>query len=245
MIDKVTIHVYVYNELDLQLFDIKFNNVGLVQNIADFLHLKKYHLNSSTVYLIDVPLVDKTEFLNDENFYLLKLGSQISSISLSETRLLSDDLQLKLINSYYIPRYFSKKVTVQQYDFNIFLPLIIKINLLLEKNYIISNNIDVISSIVKLRLSIANYLNEKNNSFIKFYSTKLIDFIHTNNDWIKYVDVKLYDSKSTLLDLSNIESIDQQNFISAFTKDELLNYCPNLWWFDINNLTIDYRYLGD
>lgn len=245
MIEKIPLHVYVYNDSDQKLYDVKFNDVGLVQNTTDFLHLKKYHLSDSTIQLIDVPLVDKEEFLNDETFYLLKLGSQISSISLSETRLLSDDLQLKLINSYYIPQHFTKKVTIQQYDFNIFLPLIININLLLEKNYIISNNIDVLSSIVKLRLNIANYLNEKNSSSIKFYSSKLVDFIHTNNDWIKYVEIKLCDARNTQLTQSNIESIDQQLFISTFTKDEILNYCPNLWWFDINNLTINYSYLGD
>jgi len=243
MIEKVPLHVYVYNK-DQKAYDVKFNDIGLVQNITDFLQLKKYHTPTS-IQLIDVPLVDENEFLKDEIFYLTKLGSQISSISLSETRLLSDDLQLKLINSYYIPQYFTKKVTIQQYDFNIFLPLIVNVNLLLEKNYIVSNNIDILSSIVKLRLSIANYLNEKNSSTIKFYSSKLVDFIHTNNDWIKYVEIKLRDAKNTPLTQSNIESIDQQQFISSFTKDEILNYCPNLWWFDINSLTIDYSYLGD
>ena len=64
--------------------------------------------------------------------------------------------------------------------------------------------------------------------------------------------IKLYQGEFALVDnrdftipLSNIETIDQKIFISKNSKIEILEYCPFLWWFDINNINIQYNYLGD
>lgn len=240
---KVEVHILIFNQANVQLFDVKFNDVGLVENLQDFLHLKRY-FSGDDVYIVDVPLIKKDNFLNDESFYLTKLTSQLQSLSLKETRLVSDDLQLKFINSYYIPQKYASRITIQNLDFNIHLPLKINIDLILEKKYIVVNSIDVLSEVTKLRLTLANYFNDKTDSLIKIYSSQIIDLIQ-NQAWIKFTSIQILDSRDVKIPLSNIESIDQKSFINQITKDEVLDYCPFLWWFDINNIQINYQYFGE
>lgn len=244
LIDKLIYGSFIVNvdifKNDDRLFQVKFNNIGLIENISDILKLKKF-----SGKIIDVPLIEKGEFFNDEVFYLNKLSNQLKTLSLSETRLVSDEIQLKLLNSYFVPKEILTRLTVQQYAFDLYLPLNIQIDLLLERNYILTNSIDITSVIIKLRLSVANFLSEKNNISIKFYSSKLIDFIHNTNDWIKNVNITLKDSKNNTIESNNIETIDQQTYISTSTKEEILNFCPILWWFDINRLIINYTFYGD
>jgi hypothetical protein len=244
LVDKFTAYVDVFDS-DILIFTLTFFNVGLIEDTQDILHLKRYVSSDNSISLIDVPLVDKEVFIKDKTFYLTKLLSQLASISIPETRLISDDIQIKLINSYYIPKEYVKKITIQQYDFDIFLPLKINIKIIVENAYILVNNINIESAMVKLRLNIANYLNEKSGNNLKFYISKLIDFIHNDNEWIKSVEVNFKDSNGTIL--SNIETIDQKSFIQTLSRDEFLNFCPYLWWFDINdNRLIDnFTYIGD
>ncbi len=244
LVDKNEVHVFVYNTSNIHLFDIKFINVGLIETLKGFLHLKKY-FSQDKIFIIDVPLIIKENFLNDEQFYLTKLTSQLQSLSLQETRMITDDLQLKFINSYYVPQNINKKITIQELDFNLFLPLKLNIDLILEKKYIVVNSIDVPTAINKLRLSLATFLNSKNDSTIKLYSSQIVDYIYLNNPWIKFIDIRLLDNRDTEIPLSNIESTNQKIFISQINKEDILEYCPFLWWFDINNISITYKYLGD
>ncbi len=244
IINKLTVYVYVYDNQNNQLYEIKFNSVGLIENTEQFIQLKSLpYLNNNI--LIDVPLISKTEFLLDESFYLGRLITQVQTTNLSEVQLVTDNIQLKFINSYYIPQTYNKKLTIQAYDFSLYLPLRVSISLILETQYIINNTTDINSSINNLKLAIASYLSNRIDTTIKFYGSQLIDFIHSNNPWIKSVTLTLIDNRDFEIPLSNIETIDQKLFISKNSKIEILEYCPFLWWFDINNINIQYNFLGD
>ena len=244
IVNKLTVYVYVYDDQNNQLYEIKFNNVGLIENTEQFIQLKSLPYLTNDI-LIDVPLISRDDFLLDESFYLGKLINQVQTTNLSEVQLVTDNLQLKFINSYYVPRVYSEKLTIQAYDFSIYLPLKVNISLILEKQYVINNSTDIISAVASLKLSIASYLNNRIDTTIKFYGSQLIDFIHNSNPWIKSVILTLVDNRDFTIPLSNIETIDQKIFISKNSKIEILEYCPFLWWFDINNINIQYNYLGD
>lgn len=244
IVNKLTVYVYVCDDQNNQLYEIKFNNVGLIENTEQFIQLKSLPYLTNDI-LIDVPLIVRDDFLLDESFYLGKLINQVQTTNLSEVQLVTDNLQLKFINSYYVPRVYSEKLTIQAYDFSIYLPLKVNISLILEKQYVINNSTDIISAVASLKLSIASYLNNRIDTTIKFYGSQLIDFIHNSNPWIKSVTLTLVDNRGFTIPLSNIETIDQKIFISKNSKIEILEYCPFLWWFDINNINIQYNYLGD
>ena len=239
IIEDLLIYLYIEDLVGVILYELKFDNIGLIIDYGDFLHLKTYNN-----YIIDVPLIHKDNYLNDQLFYLNRFKTQLGSLNLTETRLTSDDIQLKFLNTFYLTQNYTKQLTVQNYEINIKFPLVVKIHLILQKKVVISTNLDVQSAILNLTRTISTYLDSLNSSQFKFYKTVLIDMAQSL-PWVKHVAVTLKDSDGISIPDFNIETKSQQDFISNLSKADVLAFTPTLFWIDINQLVIDYEFSGD
>ena len=241
IVTNLLIYVYAVDINGNNLYEFKFDNIGLITDFGDFLHLKKFGSQ-----VIDVPLIHKENYLANKLFYLNRFKSQLGSLNLKETRLASDDIQLKFLNTFYLPANYTKELTVQEHDIDIKFPLVVNIALILNKTYVISNKLDIQLELNNLSLIISTYLDSLNSASFKFYKTVLIDMCQSL-PWIKHVAITLKDSSTIPIDIPNynIETLPQKDFMATLTRDELLNFTPTLFWIDINQLKITYQFIGD
>jgi len=104
-----------------------------------------------------------------------------------------------------------------------------------------------------LYLAIANKLQESYTGHnIVFYDSKMIDFIHNERLFIKSIGVSVTDSNLNSID-SGIEVVDEDTIMDNIqsdsfdtdegnTKTNITYYNPSYWWWDVDNITINYEF---
>jgi hypothetical protein len=224
----------------------EFRSINIVIDLLDSIQLRKYLINNNE-YIIDVPLIHNANFQADRDFYLNQLFTGFSSFEIQENRLITDDIQYKFLNTCLVEQPYISQLVVansNRYTYNLHLPLKIKIDLILDKDVILVNNINIYNFINDLKLIMGTYLITLNSTKVKFYKTIVIEMCHTFK-WVKHVKVTLTDSDSIPNELydSNIEVIDQKDLLPKLSKTEIINYNPILFWFDSNNVAINYTFL--
>ena len=139
-------------------------------------------------------------------------------------------------------------MTVQGHDFDIIFPLKMKIDLILNKEYITLNGISVSEELDNILLEVTSELNNNYTGInISFYNSKIVDLIHDNNGrdaWVKSVKVTIFDSAGTQIDggLEN-NTDDYDMFLKiAPMKSELIKYTPPFWYWDVDNIEITIKY---
>lgn len=234
--------VFVYDNSNTALFEFKFHNVKSVYSFTNVVRLKPIPLDGQQ-YIVNLPLIEKSVYYSEKSYYQDKILSNISKLSISQNRMLSDEVQLRFLNSYYVDSKFSKDLILQ---YNItpndiavkswFLPFKLEINLDFAKDPILSKSKDVTEEAEKIIENITNYLlNNQTGLNIAFYKTKIIDIIH-NNEFIKHAVVTLKDAKDNLIPNSNFENNNNRLFIEKLNKEDYLHYSPIYYWFDLNNI---------
>jgi hypothetical protein len=240
----------------LNILDLKFEGVQYLLDLEDIFRLKTiiYRNENSELehLLINVPLIDNDQFNSNKDYIINTLYTRLKSLDISNIRMVTDDPQLRFLNSNYITSDYLKILCPlgPQYDFNLYLPLKVFINLTFIKSYVLINKIDIVVEVENIKYEISKFLNsEKTGPNFYFYKSTIDDIIH-NFPSVKGADVFITDktgyrdSNNNILGQyipnGNLIVSSQDDLIDRMTKDQILKYCPTLFWWDINNISIYY-----
>lgn len=237
----ITIDMYsiVGNEL---LYSLKFKDVIIIKKLYDIMTLYRYNVNSVDM-IINVPVIEENSFITDEKFFIDQMIYKFSNINITNTRMISDNPQIRFLNTGYISSRYNKMLTVQQYDFEITLPFKVELILTFNKVELFKQKLDILNQVEIIRLAVSKFLlNNKTDTQITFFRSELIDLIH-NYNFIRGVLVTITDWNGYIIPEGSYSTITQNDIIKTLTKDLLLNYNPPYFYWDINNIKIDYTML--
>ena len=240
----------VYNDMDVSvtlsdtttfvnMFDYTVNDFALITDVSDVFFLKTY--GDTTNYVLNVPVIPTAIFEVDEDFYLQKFISLFGSLGLSDkTKMISDEVQMRFINSNYVTSSLLKEVTTSGLEFDLILPFQITVNINGSKEIAIQNKVNVTAIKSQLEFDLAEHLLKNyTGTKISFYKTKIIDLVHNYGSWIKSVSITIADSNSNDIPDGNFETYDQNDILDDLSKFAVATFCPIYWYWDLNNITIN------
>jgi hypothetical protein len=145
-----------------------------------------------------------------------------------------------LSNNPDLPTGFIFTVAVEGVDIGIKLPLKLKIELSADKSVIVSQNLALATELDKIKLELATFLFEdKTKIYLKFYGSEIVDILH-NYDWVKSAKASVVSSDGKAIPDSSIEIYAYDKIEGDLKKEELLDYAPMLWYWDLNDIEIAY-----
>lgn len=229
------------NQKGILIAKFIFYNVRCVYSFDNIIRLKPVVVDKKK-YIVNLPLIEKTKYYSEKAYYQEKILTNISKLTISQNRMLSDEVQLRFLNTHYIDSMFVKDL-ILQYSLNPeleehpwYLPFKLEVYLDFSKDLILSKSKNVTDESDKIIENISNYLlNNQTGLNIQFYKTKIIDIIH-NNEFVKHAEVILKDSKGETVLNSNFENNNNQYFIDHLNKANYLHYSPIYYWFDLNDI---------
>lgn len=238
-IEKDAVHLYTATLI----------KVCLSYDASDILKLVSYEDNSNITtsispdsYIVHIPVMLLEDYDNNINYYDQKLLATLGKVINDGNRMISDDLQIRFLNTEIVPSEYLKIITLQGHDFNLTLPLKLKVSISVNQDYITTNNIDTSTSIEQLKLDLATKLYEKYSGLeISFYYTQIVDIIHTL-PWVRNCEVRVFDSSDPIIEIpnGNFEVISQREVVDMFTnKVDVVKYCPIYFYWDLDNIDID------
>jgi hypothetical protein len=224
-------------------YAISFEEVNQLEDLSDLVTLKKYTKLDGNEYVINIPLLEKDVYEPDELFYNGKIEASFGAITLPEDRSISDEVQVRFLNTYIVRSEVLIALTKQAHDFNLRLPLVLSIDIDADKADILARQLNISTEIENLREELAVYLYDNHTGTnISFYRTKIIDIVH-NRTWTKSVTATITDTDGTEIPGGNIESINQKTYIKEISdKEILLDYSPIFWSWDLNNININFSF---
>lgn len=235
----VIIDMLDYNG-DLQCI-YEINNVTPIVDYSEYLNIKKYKPEYPNIhYYLNIPVINIEHFNSYKTFILNNIGSLITSVFGNNNQMISDDIQIKFLNTYIISASDLQLMTLQEYNFNLQLPLKIRINIYISKKiFIFNQTINISEEVETLRLEIAEILNETYTGIlISFYETQVIDFIH-NKDWVKHCEIFVTDTNSVAIPDNNIETRENNDVLDLMDKFEGVKYTPPYWYWNLNDIEIN------
>lgn len=233
-------------------------NVSIIGDISDLLTLKTWegevvdydipmsidHLNDisllfpSDAYVLNIPIMVADEFYSNEQYYMTKFLNTFGSISEKENRMISDDVQIRFIDTDNIPSQLTRQLTTQKHNLDIRFPLVLSIEIMGYEDYVSENQINTVNDVNQLKLTLADALyNTYTGESGSFFRTQIVDIIH-NYKWVKYCDVFLKDSNGTSIPGANFELVNQRKVVDNLSKREAALFCPIYMWWDLENITI-------
>jgi len=224
-----------------KLFTYLVEDMTLVTDVSDIFFLKTY--GDTTNYVLNIPVMPEYDFSLDEDYYIQKFISLFGSLGLDDkTKMISDEVQLRFINSDRVEASILEELTTAGLDFELVLPLNIEISISGSKETTIADQISVLSVKAQLEMDLAQFLVDNyTGTQISFYKTKVIDFVHNYGSWIKSVDVIVTDSATipNIIVDGNIETYDQNDILDDLTKLQVAMYCPYYFYWDVNAIVIN------
>jgi len=223
-----------------------------IKKITDQLFLPTFENGDGNKYILNIPLIEEIEYNDNELFYVDLFINTFAQNLISEKRFPSDNIQVRFLNTYKLPGTILQYNTVQQYTFDLLLPLKLSINILLNKEYITNENIKLTDEQETIYLQLAQELQDSYTGMeIKYYNSKLIEFIHYARDYIKQVSIEVTDSDNNIIS-NGFESVSEQATIEAIQEDEsvniidrkmrILDFFPIYIYWDLENIDIEYRF---
>jgi hypothetical protein len=246
-------------EQQVNVFDLKFENVHYILDIQDIFRLKTIIYNNPgdigqpEKLVLSIPLISKEQYDMSQDEIVEELFSKLSAINLENTRLITDDPQIRFLNSYRIfDDYLTQMCPLDgDYEFNLYFPLKVFINLTFNKQYVIANKVDLPLEVENIKYAISEFLNnKKTGTQFYFYKSSIDDIIHnflsvkgatviiTDNTGVRETDNSI---TGTIIPNGDLVIRDQNDLIDTFTKYYYLKYTPSLFWWDINNISIVYE----
>lgn len=117
IIDTVDISIDIYSNLDIHIFSVLFEEVQQVVDISDILNLKTYTKSSDqNKYIVNLPVIHKDTYFTDEEYYLDKITGILSELDIKQNRMISDEIQVRLLNTYNIDANNLRKITLQEHN---------------------------------------------------------------------------------------------------------------------------------
>ena len=254
----ITIDVYYNGE---KKFIYSLNDFRMIFDISDLLTLKTFDgfvtnftpngeigaegqltvdsMFSPDAYVLNIPVMKLDTFSENEDYYLQKYLSTFTILTGNYNRMISDEVQIRFINTDHISSDIVSLTTKQKYDFDLVFPLKITIDITAYKSLIKSNNINTTDVESELQLELAQKLSQNyTGTSVSFYKTQIIDLIH-NLTWVKHCNVYVVDSAGTEIPNADFELYNQKEIISNLNKVQAITYCPMYVWWDLNNIQIN------
>jgi hypothetical protein len=248
----IEINIYLTDALDETLVTFKTDNFSQLLSVTDQLKLINYLDENDNNNIIDIPLIEKDIYDNNQEYYNNRLYNIINQSQISINRFPTDEIQYRFSNTYYISNIYLRNITVQEYNFDLILPLNLNISITYDNNYLSNNSLNLTVEKDNLYLEIANKLqNEYTGNIIKFYNSHIVDFVH-NKPFVKTLTVEVVDSNDTTIS-SGIEIYDNDTILKNLQEDtydtdeynaklNIINYNPHYFWWDVDNINITYNY---
>lgn len=224
------------------VYSLSFKNVHIVQKLQDVMTLYQYSSGGNNV-ILNIPVLEKSAFLNDEKFFIDQMVYKFSNTNIQNTRLVSDNPQIRFLNTGFIPAVYNELLSVQKYDFPITLPFKVSLVLTFNKVEMFKQKLDILKQIEIIRIAVSKFLlNYKTDTQLTFFRSEIIDLVH-NFNFIRGVTIEVTDDNDNIIPSGAYSTIEQNDIIKQFTKELLLNYNPPFFYWDINNIKIDYTML--
>lgn len=224
----------------------RFYNIQNVYDEVSNLRLRFYKLptlndNNELVdvdHVINLPLIDTVEYCKNKLFYTNLIKNLFERINIRENRMLSDEIQLRFLNTYSSELKFNSSTLLtddlDSLSFDIMLPLKLEVNIIFSLDSVIEKQFSFLNILQELKLEISKYLLTVSGIKLAFYKTKIIDICH-NNSFVKSVEVIFKDAHGNNLP-RNLETLEKNKVIETIDKQLYLQYTPIYWWFDVNNI---------
>jgi hypothetical protein len=243
--DEITIEVDVFKD-NMRIFSGQTNSFNQIYDISEQLRLLKYdNFDDNTTHLTNIPVIDKELFYSDQNYYHNKVHEFLYTNDFSENRMISDELQFRFLNSHAIEAYYTQFVTTQGYDFDLYFPLTLSVKAYVDEDLLLDDNIDLNSEKTIILDMLADVLQKKyTGTQIEYYNSKIVDYVHTDREYIKRVVVSAKDAKGTLLS-DGLEIRNHNDILNSILTDapkqksyrklKILAYTPVFVYWDVNN----------
>lgn len=239
------------------LYTYEADNFSMVSDISDLLTLKTFEgmvveseltsfsttsvaqLFPADAYVLNIPIMRLDEFTNDEDYYLNKFEAAFSIALQTSQRMMSDDVQIRFINTDIIESAILKASTKQAYDFQLRLPLQLVISITAYKTKIAELGVNTTSAENTLKLDLATKLqNTYTGTSVSFYRTQIINIVQ-DIEWVKHCSVSVYDSVAHEIPDADLEILDQKEIIANLDKLSAVSYTPMYIWWDLDNIIIN------
>lgn len=257
--DPFDIQIDVYKQ-GVHYFTYKLANYRVTRDISDILSLKTFDglitdydiedtlqptqhqislMFNDNAYVLNIPVMEYDLYEKDPSYYLDKSINLFGSIAFEENRMISDDVQIRYINTDVILSEITQHLTKQKYKMDITFPLHLKIHIYANAAYITEHEIDTLAERENLRNLLAQTLFDVyTGTSISFYETQIIEIIH-DMPWVKWCQIFVTDDKGNSIPDNNIESNEQKITINSLNKFQAVSFCPYYWWWDLNNIEIE------
>ncbi len=191
-------------------------------------------------YIMNIPVMLINEYIDNVNYYDQKFINTLGQISIDENRMISDDFQIRFLNSIVVEPNILKSITVQNHTFRLQLPLNLNIDIAVDQDLLIKNSINLNDFKIELLTNLATHLVDRYTGVnVSFYKTQIVDIIH-NNVWVKHCDVRIYDSSPipNEIPLANFELVDQSKLSVTMSKFDMATFCPVYIWWNLDTIDI-------
>lgn len=201
--------------------------------------IKKFHPDS---YVLNIPVIELEQFSSNSEFYLQKQLDTLGAVAFQENRMISDDVQVRYVNSDVILADQLVASTRQKYNFDIEFPMKLVLQIYANNDFIHEYNINTVDEKSNLIEELAQLLFDKyTGTRVSFYRTQIVDIVH-NRPWVKHVIVQLYDNKDVEIPNANFETLKQMEIIDSLDKLNAVTYCPYYFWWDLENINVSIIY---
>ena len=257
--DTFDIQIDVYKQ-GVHYFTYKLSNYRVARDISDILSLKTFDglitdydisdtlepiqrqislMFNDNAYVLNIPVMEYDVYEKDPSYYLDKSINLFGSVAFEENRMISDDVQIRYINTDVILSEITQHLTKQKYKIDITFPLHLKVHIYANSAYITEHEIDTLTERENLRNLLAQTLFDTyTGTSISFYETQIIEIIH-DMDWVKWCQIFVTDNNGNAIPDNNIESNEQKITINNLNKFQAVTFCPYYWWWDLNNIEIE------
>lgn len=241
------LEVNVKDSSNNNIVEIYSKNIVLISNIKDQLKLLQYQ-NSVT----NLPVIDKSIFDSNYEFYKNKVTSFILDNDVYGNRLTTDEIQFRFLNTYRIDQDVLKYFLIQNYDqFSIQFPLKLQVNVYIDQYYVNNNTVDLGSEKDSIYSELAQTLQTKYTGVdIKLYNSMIVDLVHTH-PYAKSVNVTITDSLGTVIP-NGLESVSDNDLYERIETDEdipvdqrklyVLSLTPPYYHWDVDDIHLRFLF---
>jgi len=234
-----------------------FNGLSRGSNsTVDIGHLVGSIVIQVTSSELAVPVIENNMYLADPQNITSSIINNYQSTSLTVNRSISDEIQLRLLNTSYIDLKFLNVSIVSGNDYvsanatslqvnapnGLTFPLKVSMSLVMNRSLISSTSANVPLDIDNLTLSVAQELTNKFTGTQIRISNADIIFLAKQIPYVDDVKVSFTDSSVVPVPISRneVHVKPEIDILSGMSKLDRIDYVPVLWHWDVNNINVSY-----
>jgi len=223
---------------------------------ADVSHLVGSSVIQVTSSELSVPVIDSSIYTLDSQNIISNMINNYQSTALTTNRSISDEIQLRMLNTSYVDLKFLNISIVSGIDYvssgavapqinaptGILLPLKVSLTLVLNRSIIAATSANVPLDIDNLTLQIAQDLTNKYTGVQIRVSDADIIFLAKQIQYVDDANVTFTDSSITPIPIARneVHVLPERDILAGMPKLDRIDYVPVLWHWDVNNISVTY-----